>query len=360
MKKKRSKWKFVWQLVYIFGTMLIIYFLGFADPEFKKLSENLTQFDPFWLWMCLAALLGFWVIQGCVLAYCTRLVGDRISYWKNLKVTLIGEYYSAITPFSTGGQPMQMGYYKRYGVNFAKSTCILGVRFIGYIFSMCICYVLVMIFRGTVIYQQYNGLFWLTTFGFVINFVMVLFILMVLINKKLITKIGMFVINVMTKFKLFRNKREHLVEKFLKGVDDFSSAGAYLKTAPLKAVGVILISFASVVCLYSICYFIYRAMGLNAAGYIDLFTMQVFLYLAVSFFPTPGAIGASEGGFYMFFGSFFSPNFIYLAMMLWRLFTYYSNLIIGAILIIWDEVYTMIRGKKERPNQPPSDVTPSE
>ena len=104
MKKKRSKWKFVWQLVYIFGTMLIIYFLGFADPEFKKLSENLTQFDPFWLWMCLAALLGFWVIQGCVLAYCTRLVGDRISYWKNLKVTLIGEYYSAITPFSTGGQ----------------------------------------------------------------------------------------------------------------------------------------------------------------------------------------------------------------------------------------------------------------
>lgn len=190
---------------------------------------------------------------------------------------------------------MQMGYYKRYGVNFAKSTCILAVRFIGYVLSMCIFYVVTMIVRGQMIYESYNALFWLTTLGFVINFATVLFLLFILINRKLVLRIGMFVIRVLTKISFFKKKKERMTEKFTKGVDEFATAGEFIRKQPSRSVIVVLLSVLSILSLYSITYCIYRGVGLQGAGYIDLFTMQIFLYLAVAFFPTPGAIGAQRG-----------------------------------------------------------------
>ena len=335
MKKTRKKsLKLLWQLVYIVGTFLIIYFLGFSDPNFVSIGQHLNEFNTNWLLLCGLCVLGFWLVQGVVLQYLTHTMHCKVSFWKNLKVTLIGEYYSAITPFSTGGQPMQMGYYKRYGVNFAKSTCILAVRFIGYVLSMCNFYVVTMIVRGQMIYESYNALFWLTTLGFVINFATVLFLLFILINRKLVLRIGMFVIRVLTKISFFKKKKDRMTEKFTKGVDEFATAGEFIRKQPSRSVIVLLLSVLSILCLYSITYCIYRGVGLQGAGYIDLFTMQIFLYLAVAFFPTPGAIGASEGGFYLFFALYFPENLLYFAMMIWRLFTYYSNLIVGAILII--------------------------
>jgi len=360
--KSKSKLKFIWQLFYIFGTFLIIYLLGFADPEFVNIGESLKQFNPFWLLMCGLCVLGFWLVQGVVLYYCTATLNYKVSYWKSLKVTLIGEYYSAITPFSTGGQPMQMGYYKRYGVNFALSSCILAVRFIGYVLSLCIFFLVMMVVRGGMIYRDYNALFWLTTLGFVLNFASVLFLVFIVINRNLVMRMGMFVIRLLVKLPFFKKKKDQMILKFEKGVEEFAAAGEYLKRDMVKTLIIILLSLVSIAFLYSITYCIYLGMGLSGASYPDLFTMQVFLYLAVAFFPTPGAIGASEGGFYLFFQLYFPPNLLYFAMMLWRLFTYYSNLLVGAVIIVWDEVYYLIKGRRRKGegDQEPLEEEPGE
>lgn len=103
MKKTRKKsLKLLWQLVYIVGTFLIIYFLGFSDPNFVSIGQHLNEFNTNWLLLCGLCVLGFWLVQGVVLQYLTHTMHCKVSFWKNLKVTLIGEYYSAITPFSTG------------------------------------------------------------------------------------------------------------------------------------------------------------------------------------------------------------------------------------------------------------------
>ncbi|MBQ9942578.1 MAG: flippase-like domain-containing protein [Christensenellaceae bacterium] len=358
-KKKRSKLKLVWQLCYIFGTLVLIWVLGFSNPEFLSMGESLKRFDGSWLLMCGLCVIGFWIAQSFVLQYCTHTMGCKISYWKNLKITMIGEYYSAITPFSTGGQPMQMGYYKRYGVGFAQSTCILAVRFVGYVSAICICFVISMIFGGRTIYHEHNAMFWLMILGFVLNFASVLFLLFILINKKLVQSVGMFVINLITKIKVLKKRKERMVEKFAKGVDEFSMVGEFIKKDVKKLFIIIGLSLLSVMSLYSMTYCIYRGMGLCEASYFDLFSMQIALYLAVAFFPTPGAIGASELGFNMFFADFYPAGLLYFAMLLWRLLTYYSNLIIGATMIIWDEVAAMIRARRGKPVPPPLE-TPEE
>jgi uncharacterized protein (TIRG00374 family) len=52
--------------------------------------------------------------------------------------------------------------------------------------------------------------------------------------------------------------------------------------------------------------------------------------MITSFVPVPGASGAAEGGFYLFFKNFFSPSTLAGAVIMWRIMTYYMNIFIGA------------------------------
>jgi uncharacterized membrane protein YbhN (UPF0104 family) len=74
--------------------------------------------------------------------------------------------------------------------------------------------------------------------------------------------------------------------------------------------------------------------------------MESFLFLAVSFFPLPGAAGASEGGFLLFFGQFFMAATA-VAMLIWRFLTYYMILIVGSLIVLFGEVWAMRRSKRK-------------
>ena len=50
---------------------------------------------------------------------------------------------------------------------------------------------------------------------------------------------------------------------------------------------------------------LYRAFGLSGWAPADLFTLQLLLFIAAAFVPLPGAAGAQEGGFYLFFRGVF-------------------------------------------------------
>jgi len=89
------------------------------------------------------------------------------------------------------------------------------------------------------------------------------------------------------------------------------------------------------------------AFGHSEKTIIDLITMQSFLYLAVSFFPLPGAAGASEGGFYLFFSSFFTNAPVFIAMLIWRFVSYYCILIVGSLVVVGDEILRLKLKRKD-------------
>ncbi|NLW01487.1 MAG: flippase-like domain-containing protein, partial [Clostridiales bacterium] len=94
---------------------------------------------------------------------------------------------------------------------------------------------------------------------------------------------------------------------------------------------------------FSITYFIYRAFGLNTVQWVEIIFVQAFLYMAVSFVPTPGSTGASETGFIFFFKLFFPKNLIFVSMVLWRLLSYHINIVTGAIVILADSIRSLVK-----------------
>jgi len=343
---KNKKRTLFFRLTYISLTILVIVLMGVLDPSIKDLPVALKRFNIWWLYACVGSLLMYWLTDALVLHDITAYMYKKEPLLHSLKVGIIGLYYGALTPFATGGQPMQVVYMHKNKIPVGISTCIVSIKFIIYELSLCSFYVIAMILRGGYFYNNKNQMFWLTTFGFILNLFIMFIIIFTIVNKKLVLNMGGGIINLLKKVKIVKNK-EKALESFEKTIDDYHTATAYLSRYKLRALGSYFISTLNLAFFFTIPYFIYRAFGGAMFGLFDIITLQAFLYLAVSFFPTPGSAGAAEGGFYLFFSTIFINVPVYLAMLVWRFLTYYLLLMVGSILIVFEEILSLQRHRKE-------------
>ncbi|MDR2903589.1 MAG: flippase-like domain-containing protein, partial [Clostridiales bacterium] len=54
--------------------------------------------------------------------------------------------------------------------------------------------------------------------------------------------------------------------------------------------------------------------------------------MITAFVPIPGAAGAAEGSFYLFFAIFFGESLLLSAVLIWRVITYYSCIAAGTCI----------------------------
>ncbi len=336
-KLKRRK---IFRFLYIIGTVLIIVLIGVLDPELVNAVDALKSISITFLMLGFLSLVLFWVTDGLLLHHITSYIFGKTSVAKSLKVGVIGLYYGALTPFATGGQPMQVVYMKRDNIPYGSSMCIVSVKFIVYEISICLFYLIAMIFRGGYFFYNYQKVFWFTTLGFAINLASVILIITIMINRKIPYKIGYGFIKFFGKLKIIK-RQQKAFSKVDKIIEDFHLSTEYIVKYKFKVAISVIISFINLLFLFLIPYFIYIAFGHTQKSIVDLVTMQSFLSLAVSFFPLPGASGASEGGFYIFFSDYFTKVPVYIAMIIWRFISYYSILIVGSIVVVFEEVFKL-------------------
>ena len=78
---------------------------------------------------------------------------------------------------------------------------------------------------------------------------------------------------------------------------------------------------------------IVKAFGNTGTAYFEVVMVQAFLLLVMSFIPTPGSGLGAEGGFALFYRTIFATG-LNLAILFWRIYTFYLPIIIGVIVFI--------------------------
>lgn len=346
MKKKKKTRLF--RFLYIALTIITIALIGYITVDPQEMQSAFEMLDLNWMLACLGSLFLYWLTDALLLNDITSYMYKRESFWHSLKVGIIGLYYGALTPFATGGQPMQVVYMKRKKMPVGTATCIVGVKFVVYELSLCALFIVAMILHGSEFYTSYtaNYMFWFALLGFAVNGTAVLFIILTLINKNLVCKIGNSIIRFFSKIKIIR-KEEKALHNFQSHIEDYHAAAEYISHHKLRAIGSFFISVVNLIFFFAIPYFIYRAFGAPGGMNIaDIISLQAFLYIAISFFPTPGGAGAAEGGFHAIFAAIFGAGAVFAPMLIWRFLTYYLMLIVGSIWVVLDEVFALKRSGK--------------
>jgi len=342
---KGKKPKHLFNLIYIGVTIVAIALVISLTTDFTAMGKALENFSIWWLISCIAALVLYWLTDALLLHDITRYMYGHRSYLASLKVGLIGLYYCALTPSSTGGQPMQVITMRRDGVPVGTATGIVGVKFVVYEMSLCALYITGMALRGSYYYVHSNEAFWLSILGFVFNLIAVACIVLTLVNEKLVLNLGRGILRFLARIRIIR-RLDAKIELFEKTIADYHTAASYIAKHKRRVLGSFIISVFNLGFLLVIPYLIYLAFGFRENNAINIFVMETYLFLAVSFIPLPGAAGASEGGFLLFFGKFFTAVTT-VAMLIWRFLTYYMILIVGTLIVVLGEVLSMRRAAKK-------------
>jgi len=337
MKKKK-----LLTILYILLTVCIILIIGVFDKSIYDLGEVFGRLNLFWVGLGFLSMVLYWICDGIILDYTTASMYGRKHFLQSLKVALIGQYYNAVTPFASGGQPVQVYYMRKMGIPIGYAGSILTVKFLAYQTVLSLYCIWAMVLKLKFVLNQYTEIFWLSLIGFLINAAAVFLIILVIISKNLVISLSVKIISLAHRFKLLKDP-DKAQESAKKHLEDFHKSAEFMKHNIWEMIVICVWTALQLTFYFSITYFIYRAFDLNTASMIDMIAIQSFLYLAVSFFPTPGASGASEGGFYIFFSMFFPKSLLFVSMLIWRVVSYYSNIIVGGILILADSIRNLYK-----------------
>lgn len=328
-----SRAKRVLNFTLIFGTLIIVLVITFSGANITDTVKAIRGFPPLWLCACFVAYALGLLTEALSLYFFLKRQGSPINYGYAIFVTIVGQYYSNITPGATGGQPMQVFYLRKRGIPIGIATSALLVKMFCFQFMLMTLGTLFWVTHREFVAYHIGGNMWILILGYTFNAIVVAFLLLVAINKRLVRFITHFIIRILTKLKICKNPdRTHL--KWDVVVDSFHSSISLLRKQPLDLLGQLLLGGAQTLLLMMITVFVYWGFNLRELSVSELTTMGILQYTSAGYTPLPGASGAQEGVFALFFGKIFPDHIRMVALLIWRFFTYYLSLIVGAVTTI--------------------------
>ncbi len=331
-KQTRNK---ILNYLFIIGTFGMVLYFAFSSGDFTQIGTAIRDINPWWLLGGVGCFLVHMSLEGGSLYVFFRFQKVPVSLHLGLRVGLIGMYYSSITPAATGGQPMQVFSLKKRGIPAGITSSALAVKFF--------CWQCALLLLGAVAWATNPGLVadslgqgvWMVSLGFFLNGIAVVLVILLAISRNAVRAIIIFLVKLAHRLRIVKDVARSS-SRWDAALQDFHASVDLVTRHPFQFLLLFLLSVMQVVGLMSATYFVYRGFGLNTASYGSVLTIQLMLFIAASFTPLPGASGAQEGGFYLFFRNFFPPQIIFAALLIWRFLTYYLSIIVGFVAVAID------------------------
>ena len=332
-KKKKKKWLGIFLFILI--NVIVIGYTAFS--EFKKGDNSASRFVdidiiPIYI---IAALLCFVVailLETIKYAIMMHYTCGRASFSVAFKTAALGKYYDYITPSGIGGQPFQIYYLKKNGLPTAPSAVLPIVGFITMQIGFVILAAFTFIIGGNPGISPAIKV--AAYFGLCFYLFIPAAILFFSFAPKTCIRILDFGIKVLSKIKIVKDPKGAR-EKSISTLEEYD---ACLKVVLSRKGLFVLLLFISLIYQASICsipFFVLRAFGSQMAWFQSFVTV-FYIYAAITFIPTPGNAGATEGSFYMVFSSLDESAFW--AMLVWRFISFYLFIIQGISIYLLDSL----------------------
>lgn len=343
MKKKRIERIFSFLcLAFTLGVVLVV---GLRGNELEEMLAALSNLTPAWLLLCVLSWVLYVVANALSMYHFVRIQGQKIGFLQALHAAIVGIYYCNVTPGASGGQPMEMYYLSKYGVSVGVSGSGMAVKFVVFQVTLLIAGAVMWITHAGFVQEYAPGCTWFFLLGYVVNFFSIGMVMLMAVSQRAVRWVIERVIRIGVRFHLCKTPDESRL-KWENHCRNFLESVQQVIHKPRDLVIQCLIALLQLFSLMAVIVAVYFALGLQGVNISSLVTMGVLLYIGASYTPLPGASGAQEGGFAMLFHSIFPDANCFVALLLWRFFTYYLSIIAGAAVTVGESLITVRKGNK--------------
>jgi len=335
-------------LLSVFSLIFLLVYLVNVDG-ISAAASVLKQTRVAWLLLAVGCMALYWFLEAYALHLTVRGVHLPQKFRDTMRISMIGQYFNNITPFASGGQPMQSYFMIRRGAQLSESMSALLTKFIVYQITLTAYCLVTLILRFSFFVNAVQHLMVLVLIGFAVSASVTAFLIGAAFFKKGLTGTVNFIIGGLAKIRIVKNPDARRKAAGIE-IEKFSALFRQMSKNKPMLLKLSLITVVQLTANFLIGNIIYLSFGLSGADTLTLLACQAFVAMISSFAPTPGAIGAAEGSFALFFSLFFPNKLVSLAVVLWRLITFYLPIIIGLLFTILE---------KRRPPVIPVDAIPS-
>lgn len=329
-KKKNSK-KFIRNSFFFVLLFILTYYFIFRKIDRRGLQEALRNTNL--LFVLIAAILasGYILFEAVNLYRTLKLLNEKVTVKNAIKYAIVGFFFSAITPASTGGQPVQVYYMHKDNISYMHATITILLQSFAYTLMMGLLGLVGYIIN----YDYISNLGFIEYFffiGLVVNLALVMVTAVAMFSKKTAQKIVNFIYKILNKVN--EEKALHFKEKSEIQLAEYHDSARFIANNKSIMIKTFLTAFLQLFTYHSVAFFIYLALGMHHLNYIKIATLQSVLYLSVAILPLPGTVGVNETGFSLLYNPIIAKNIVDSAMLLTRGVSFYLYVVVTGIILL--------------------------
>ena len=246
-------------IILLILTVIVLVFV--LKDDFFSIVDSLKRVNLLWISIAFLLQVGMIFFESFAFDKIIKSYKKEHPFKNTFKLAVITKFFNGITPFSSGGQPMQVYYLKKDGFRLTKATNIIMQNFILYQLALV---TVGTISLGLNMYFDYFAstklLKYLVTTGFIINSLVMVGLFIFSFSKRFNKFIINLALNILTKLKIVKN-REEQEAKWMERCNDFHEGATYIKNNKFLCFKGYIYNIIALIMLYLIPFFVFKALN---------------------------------------------------------------------------------------------------
>lgn len=311
-------------------TAIVLFFV--IKDDFYNIIDALSKANILFILIGIGFTVFYWFFKSLALHNIVKEYRKKMKVRQIFKQITITQFFNGITPFASGGQPMQVYMLGKSGLKFTHSTNIIVQDFILYQMALITHGVIAVLLNWKFQFLESNPLLRnLTIIGFAVNTLVGLGLLFVSFS----TKFNKFVVNkvigLFSKMNLVKNK-EKTIKSWKIKLKEFNDSAIILRKKKSLIIKGYIYNLIGLLCYYLTPLFVVYSLGFGQSmSAIAVYVSCAYVSVIGAFVPIPGGSGGIEYSFLQFFGNFIKGPGLSAVLIVWRTITYYLAIIVGSI-----------------------------
>lgn len=319
----------LFNIVIICLTIFLITYFIFSEGGFIDLIKSGLEISIRWIVIAVLVHLLNIAIDATIIYLFVRQTTPNLKVKNAVTASMVGQFYCAVTPSATGGQPMQIFTMSRMGIKAADATSALIQKFLVWQFTLTVYSIIAVCARFSFFADKLDLHMWIfSAIGFAAQIFMIVVLLLASFAQNLTFKIVSGIFRFLGKFRILKDV-DNKIASLKETLDSFHENNHALnKNKPLLFKAYILTA-VQMTGLFLVPYCIAMAFGVPDLNMFDMLCAQAYVNMVSSLVPLPGGSGAAEYCFSTFFKVYFSAETMKSAILIWRTITYYGTIAVS-------------------------------
>lgn len=313
------------------GLILLTFYIIFKNNNIEEIINAISTLNINYILISIICSFTFVICEGINIGRSLKLMEYEINFITSIKYAIIGLFFSSVTPSATGGQPMQVYYMHKDGIQVSHSSLALLMDLASFQIVTVTMAIIGYVTQHELLVNTLGNIKYFVVLGIFLNTLVMIFILTAIFSRRFIGKFIDFICFILVKIKY--RKVDKFKEMALCQVKEYKDSAKYFKENRLTVLKIVLTTTIQIIALHSISFWIYKASGLSGYSFVTVVMLQSVLYISVSALPLPGAVGASESGFMLIYKTLFPVQLLSSAMLVSRGISFYLLVLLSGIVL---------------------------